>query len=79
MKAGDPHLALLGAAAFQPWTSPAQWFFGGAFSILFMLVFIWPWVRTAGAGAGARAVTLGWEKVGGTFPSRAWAGPGSPA
>lgn len=54
---------------------------GGAFPILCRLAFIWPWVHTAGAGAGAeaRAVTSGWEEVGGTFPSRAGADPGSPA
>ena len=79
VKAEDPRLVSLGAVAFQPWTGVILWFFGRAFSILFTLVFIWPWVCTAGAGAGARAVTSVWEEVGGTFPCRAWADPGSPA
>ena len=79
VKAEDPRLVSSGAAAFQPWTGVIRWFFGRAFSFLFTLVFIWPWVCTAGAGAGARAVTSVWEEVGGTFPCRVWADPGSPA
>lgn len=76
---GDEGGVKTGPAAFWLWLGLTQWFFGRAFSILCMWVFIWPWVRAAGAGAGARAVTSGWEEVGGTFPSRAGADPGSPA